>query len=299
MSDYDVIIVGGGPAGLSAALVLGRCRRRVLVCDSGKPRNAVSHGVHGYLTRDGVLPSELLELGREEVLRYGVEIMDVTVADVTVRRRGFAVVLEDGRKLKARVVLLATGVRDHIPRLEGIEDLYGVSVHHCPYCDGWEHRDTPVAVYGHGHHGLGLALSMRTWSDDVVLCTDGPTGLRRKDRERLERNGVEIREERIARLEGREGRLERVVFTDGTTLERSALFFSTGQDQGCEIASKLQCRFTRNGSIWVDRHECTSIPGLFAVGDASRDVQFVIVAAAEGARAAVAINTAFQREERG
>ena len=298
MSDYDVIIVGGGPAGLSAALVLGRCRRRVLVCDNGRPRNAASHGVHGYFTRDGVLPSDLLRIGREEVLRYGVEIRDVTVADIALLPNGFSVDLEGGERLSSRMLLLATGVRDHIPRIEGIEELYGRSVHHCPYCDGWEHRDTPIAVYGHGHHGLGLALSLRTWSDDVILCTDGPSGFRRKDRERLERNGVGIRQGKIAHLEGREGMLERVVFADGTTLERSAMFFSTGQEQACELASRLACRFTHNGSIWVDRHECTSVPGLFAVGDASRDVQFVIVAAAEGAKAAVAINTAFQREER-
>jgi thioredoxin reductase len=296
--DYDVIIIGGGPAGLSAALVLGRSCRRVLVCDTRLPRNAATDGVHSFITRDGIAPHELLRLAREELIPYDVEMRHVAATDIEILDKGFGVCLADSAKLTARMVLLATGVRDDIPEIEGIGEMYGRSVHHCPYCDGWEERDKAIAVYGNGGHGLGLALSMLTWSSDVVLCTDGPAKLGTRERRRLARHGVALREEPIARLEGTKGRLERIIFIGGDSLQRDAMFFSTGQRQGCDIAARLQCRFTKRGAVWTDRTQSTNIPGLYVAGDSARDAQFVIIAAAEGTKAAVAMNTVMQREER-
>jgi thioredoxin reductase len=294
----DVIVVGGGPARLSAALILGRCRRRVLVCDAGRPRNAASHGLHGFLTRDGIEPAELLRIGREQLRRYdSVELREVEVADAKCLDNCFEVTLSDGARLRSRKLLLTTGVVDHLPEVAGIEDFYGRSVFHCPYCDGWEMRDEPLAIYGRGEHGRGLALELTAWSRDLILCTDGSAELTAEDRRRLAKQSVEVREERIARLEGTGGVLERIVFTNGATLARRALFFSTGQRQHSDLPTVLGCEFTEKGAVQTGEYETTNVPGLYVAGDASRLMQLAIVAAAEGAQAAFAINTALLKED--
>lgn len=295
---YDVVVVGGGPAGLSGALMLGRCRRRVLVCDSGRYRNAASSGVHGFLSRDGIKPVELVRIAREQLRPYNVEICTATVKDITGRSGSFRLVLDSGESIATRRVLLATGVTDEIPRIEGIEPLYGKSVHHCPYCDAWEHRDQPLAAYGTGHPGMGLAMSLKTWSSDVVLLTDGPSRLSPGQRRELADLDIPVRHEPIERLDGVRGQLRRVIFKNGESLARRAIFFNTGQNQTCNPAQRLGCDFTKRGAIKTDKFERTCVPGVFAAGDCSRDVQFVAVAAAEGAIAAEAINIELQEEDR-
>ncbi|MBE0597952.1 MAG: NAD(P)/FAD-dependent oxidoreductase, partial [Desulfuromonadales bacterium] len=151
VSMYDVIIVGGGIAGLSAALILGRCRRRVLVCDSNRPRNARSKGVHGFFSRDGTDPWELRRLGQEQLRPYPtVELLPCVVTDAVCHPGSFEIILEDGQRFLSRLLLLATGIVDHLPQIDGLLEFYGRSVFHCPYCDGWENRDQPLAVYGRG-----------------------------------------------------------------------------------------------------------------------------------------------------
>lgn len=295
---YEVLIVGGGPAGLSAALVLGRCRRRVLVCDAGQPRNAASHGLHGFLTRDGIKPSEFLEIGRQQLQSYDtVELRRTEVTSARHLPNGFELTLSNGESVSAGKLLLATGVVDELPELDGIQDFYGRSVFHCPYCDGWEMRDQPLAIYGNGENGSGLALELKLWSRDLVLCTDGPSELTVEHSERLTRDNIEVREEKIDRLEGKDGVLEYIVFANGARLERRAMFFTTGHHQGSDLAKQLGCVFTDNGCVATGEYETTSVPGLFAAGDASRLVQFVIVAASEGAQAAVAINKELIKED--
>jgi thioredoxin reductase len=296
---YDVVIVGAGPAGLSAALILGRARRTVLVCDNGRPRNAASHALHGYLTRDGIHPREFLAIGRKELTLYRtVSLRDVAVADAQCEDDGrFKVTLGDGTLVRSRKLLVATGVCDNLPDIPGVQAMYGRSVFHCPYCDGWEIRDQPIAIYGKAQRGVGLSLELTLWSRDLVLCTDGPGGISEDDRARLARNGIRIREERVIALEGRDGMLERITFERGEPLPRRAMFFSAGQFQRSELAVRLGCEVNDKGTVWTGKYESTHLPGLYVAGDASRAVQWVIVAAAEGAEAAFAINTDLIKED--
>jgi thioredoxin reductase len=297
-SIYDCVIVGGGPAGLSAALILGRCRRSVLLCDSGQPRNARARELHGFLTRDCTPPLELLQIGREQLQRYPtVEYQQTVVVDGRCEDRHFELRLEGGERVTCRKLLLATGVIDELPEVEGLRELYGRSVFHCPYCDGWEHRDLPLAVYGKGKSGAGLSLTLSLWSKDLVLCTDGPGRIPAGDKARLKARGVSVRSERIVRLEGQDGILQRIVFAGGETLPRRAMFVSGKQQQHSDLAARLGCAISPKRSVETGKLEMTSIPGLYVAGDASRDVQLAVVAAAEGTRAAFAINKALLEEE--
>jgi thioredoxin reductase len=290
---YDVIIVGGGPAGLSAATILGRARRRVAVFDDGRYRNEASRGIHGFLSRDGIHPAELRRIAREQLARYEVDYLCTHVSAARAVEGGFLVSLDDGSELRCRKLLLATGVRDRLPEIEGAKRFYGCGVFHCPYCDGWEVRDRPLAAYG--PDAAGLAASLKTWSGEVILCTGGPARLKPEDSARLKRLGIPVMRQKIARLEGVET-LEQIVFADGLTVPCRGLFFNSTQNQRCDLAADLGCAFTKKGAVKTGKLEGTNIPGLFVAGDASKDVQLAVVAAAEGAKAAIAINTALQLE---
>ncbi|MEO8200360.1 MAG: NAD(P)/FAD-dependent oxidoreductase [Gemmatimonadota bacterium] len=296
---YEVVIVGAGPAGLSAAVVLGRCRRRVLLCDAGHQRNIRSLAMHCYLTRDGIAPAEFLSLAHLDLVHYpAVEVLRQAVTSGRRIPSGFEVTLENGDVVQARRLLLATGVVDDIPDIKGIDALYGTSVHHCPYCDGWEWRDQPIAVYGKGSHVAGLAMTLRTWSSALVVCADGPGEFSPAERAMLERHGIQVREERVHELVGRDGLIEQVVFERGEPFSCRAFFFNTGQRQHSSLAAEFGCEFNERGTVVTGRFETTNVPGLFVARDASKAVQFVIMAAAEGADAACEINRSLEEEDR-
>jgi thioredoxin reductase len=293
----EVIIVGGGIAGLSAALILGRCRRRVLVFDSGRPRNAVSRGIHGFLSRDGIAPLEMRRLGREQLTPYtSVRYRESEVVAATARENHFSVSTAEGESFSGRMLLLATGVVDCLPAVEGMAHFYGRGVYHCPYCDGWEMRDRPLAVYGRGAQGVELALELRTWSDDLLLCTDGDE-LPEELKQPLRRHGIELRSEHLLRLTGGD-ELERLVFASGEEVARAGLFFLSEIVQHSPLAAMLGCQTDAMGVISTGSLQRTPIPGLYLAGDAARSVKLAIVAAAEGTEAAFAIDRALRRADR-
>lgn len=292
----DVVIVGAGPAGLSAALLLGRSNRSVLVCDDGEYRNASARSLHGFLTRDGIAPADLRRIGREDLRPYGsVTLREVTVTAAERRADLFEITCADGARVQARKLLLATGVVDALPAISGADLYYGRGLFHCPYCDGYEVRDEPLAAYGADRVAQRLALELTGWSRDVVLCTDGEPTLSPSEMQRLAANGIALRPDRVARLEGGT-RLERIVFADGTVLPRRALFFPSRSRQRSDLAARLGCDLTPDGDVETNAYEATRVPGLFVAGDASRGLQLAILAAAEGVKAAFAINTSLLRE---
>jgi thioredoxin reductase len=289
----EVAIVGAGPAGLSAALVLGRCRRRVVVFDSGAYRNARSHALRGFLTRDGVSPEDFRRIARTEIARYQtVEFRDDVVTDV-VREHAdsFIVHSQRGIPLACRKLLLATGLTDVLPPVAGSEDLFGAGVYSCPYCDAWELRDQPLATYDRqGRYSLALSQ----WSQDLVVCTDGRTEIEPETRRRLEQLGARVDERRIARFR-REAEHVCAVFDNGDVLRRRAIFVNGNCRPRSDLPAKLGCTMDERGGVCVDRHESTSVSGVYVAGDASRDALQAVVAAGEGASAAIAINSALNR----
>jgi len=285
---FDVVIVGGGPAGLAAALVLGRMRRQVLLLDSDDPAHGVSDSVHGLFGHDGTLPFELRRTAQEQLRPYeSVIVRKVAVEEAHQTPSGFSVTAA-GATSEADVLLLATGMRYELPPIEGVAEVWARGAYHCPYCHGWEVRDEPLAAYGAG--ATRLALLLTSLSDDVVLPTDGSSDLDPGGAERLRQTGVVIRDDPIARLEAEGGKLARVVFADGSSDERAGLFFLPTFTPS-PLPAQLGCELDESGALVIDEDGATSVTGVFAAGDATTDNRkTVVLAAAAGSRAAYSIN---------
>jgi thioredoxin reductase len=302
---YDCIVIGAGPAGLSASLFLARYLRRTLTFHHNSPRNEYAHGVHGFLGHHGIHPAELLAKGRDEVTSHGGLIVEACVTAVeNVGPEHFRVFAAsegtEPRTFDAQRLLLATGLRDLTPDCPGFREFYGTSVHHCPDCDGYEIRDKRVAVLSHNHSSVAFATNLQTWTKQLTLLTDNHE-VSTSDRAKLADFDIPVRTEALVGLEGDTStrQLARVVFAKGEPLECDALFFNLGTELATEFHEKLGCRVDdESGLIWVDRTRQTSVEGVYAAGDNTPNSQLAIVAAAEGARAAIQIHRSLNRDER-
>lgn len=289
---YDAILIGGGPAGLTCAILLARYRRRVLVLDRGRPRNYATEGIHGFLGHHGIPPQDLLARGREEAEASGAELCDERATKVERVGDIFEVTSEQRGVLRARRIVLAYGVRDTLPDIPEIEKYYGRTVHHCPDCDGYESRDQRIGVIGWGKKVVGLALNLLQWSDDVVVLTHGHA--REWDEEehsKLLAEHVEVKDEKIVALTGRDGEVEAAVLDTGERVAVQRLFFNIKVERSCTFAEDLGCEVEpEKPDVVVDEHGQTSVEGVWAIGDLAEGAQLAITAAADGAIAAIAIN---------
>src|SRR3954468_22584749 len=294
---WDCIVVGAGPAGLNAALVFGRARRRVLVLDSARPRNYATDEMHGVLGHDGLDPADLRARGREELAGYGVEVVSAEAERAEVLDGAVRVSSARGVDV-ARTVLLATGMLDEVPNIPGFAGVWGTSAHTCPYCDGFEHRDERLAVLASGPRAEHLAVLLRQWSDDVVLLSNGPHDLAVDQLARVHALGIPIIETPVMALDGDEdGRLRRVRLDNGETLDRDALFFYVGWRLRNDVARTLGCQLRDDGSIAVDSEQATSVDRVYAAGNCAEPRALVPPATGSGVTAAVAINVRLSLED--
>jgi thioredoxin reductase len=287
---HDVIVIGGGAAGLSAALMLGRARRRTLVLDAGEPRNAPSPASHGVFTRDGAAPAELLREARAQLAPYTtVTLRDTAAAAARRLDGGFEVDLAGGGQARARRLLLAVGVRDELPAIDGLAALWGTRVLHCPYCHGWEVRDQPLAVHLPDRSSVPLLTLLLGWTHDLLVSADSPACLSDEERQLLAARGIAVVETPLSRVAAWKDGL-RLEFADGRIESRRALFLRPPHVIRGSLPRSLGCELTEAGYLRVGQDHQTSVPGVYAAGDAAGPLHQVLTAAALGQQAAMALN---------
>ncbi|WP_020104420.1 NAD(P)/FAD-dependent oxidoreductase [Mycobacterium sp. 360MFTsu5.1] len=295
-NEWECVVVGGGAAGLSAALVLGRARRRTLVIDAGEQSNRAAHGIGGLLGHDGRPPAELYADGRRELAEYpSVQVVDGLVTGATAHDGPtFRLELADGSVHHAQRILLAGGMHYEAPDIPGLNDHWGRSVFHCPFCHGWEARDQALAVLADGDRAMHMALMLRGWTDDIVVVTNGPSGLDDDQYRALADAGVQVDERKIGEFASREGALAAIVFADCDELKREGALVASALRQRTDLATQLGVRIAPPGpvvvdAVVVDQFGRTSVPGVFAAGDVCAQMPQVASAIAAGSAAAAAI----------
>lgn len=295
----DVVVIGGGPAGLAAALWLARYRLRVRLFDARNPRNAPTWAVHGYLGLEDVPPLELRRIGRAQAERAGAVLHDAEVVEAAGDVDDFRVRLESGETYRARRLLFATGLRDIIPEIPGLLDHYGTSIWHCPDCDGPTALGRKVGVIGWGRQIAAFCMEMLTWTDELTILTHGhEPQLPAASREALRRHSIPVRTEVIERIDGRAGQVESVRYLGGEREAFDVLFFHIAYGPACELPASLGCAADEGGILDVDEDFETGVPGVYAAGDVTHGSKLAIRAAADGTRAAIGIYRSLLPPER-
>lgn len=297
MNKVDVAIIGGGPAGLSAGLMLGRARKQTIVIDEGRPRNAVTREAHGFLTRDGISPSEFRRIAKEQLRAYpSVSQAEDTVVSISGEDGYFLLETATGMKIASKKLLFAVGMKDRKLGIPGLAEVYGKSAFVCPYCDGWELRDEPLVVISRGAALMHFAPLLSGWTKRFVVCTNGPDELSEAERDELRDHHIPLFDAPIRAIVSREGMVNHVALEDGTEIPCTGIFFKSELVPGTDLPQSLGCRISDTGVIAVDEFGKSSVPGVYAAGDASSLMHQSIAAAASGAIAAAAINGELNQE---
>ena len=297
---YDCAIIGGGPAGLNAALILGRARRNAILIDSNKPRNAVTQESHGFITRDGIKPNEFRQIAHKEIGRYpSVKYKEREITSVIKNKPSFELVTSEGERYQSKTIIISTGLKDVLPSIDNIYDYYGKSLFHCPYCDGWELRDKPlVVIIGEQVQGYHFIQTIYNWSKDLIVCTNGDTFKNSVQKELLLNKGIKIIENKIERFVGGNGQMQQIVFENGESVLRNGGFVMPQLIQASDFGKQLGCECNSLGGIAIDSFGRTNIQGVYAAGDASViSPAQIVIAAAEGVRAAAGVNMDLTQKE--
>lgn len=294
---FDVAIIGGGPAGLNAALVLGRARKKVAVIDEGRPRNAVTREVHGFLTRDGISPSEFRRIAKEEISAYpSVSFVGDTAVSIVGTNGQFQIETEQGQTFASKKVLFTVGMKDRPLDIPGLAEVYGKSAFVCPYCDGWELRDQPLVIITKGAELMHFAPIISGWTNRFTVCTNGPDELTDAEREELRRNQVPLFDSPIRHIDSSHGIVQQVVLEDGTIVPCRGIFFKPELVTGSDLPRTIGCQITEAGEIVVDDFGKTNIPGVYSAGDATSRMHQAIAAASRGAVVSAMINNELNSE---
>jgi thioredoxin reductase len=294
---FDVLIVGGGAAGLSAALILGRARRTVLLIDDARPRNSVVEFSHGFLTRDGISPAELIRMGRADLSAYPtVELMNDSALSVTSGAETFALSVASGATVVGKRLLMATGVFDQLPKVDGLAERWGKSIFVCPFCDGWEVQDQRIAVYGKGRDAVELAQEIHGWTTDLIICVQRDD-LTDQDRLWISAAGALLRVGTLRALFGPNVSPMKMLFENGDEESCDALFISAPLRQHSPLFAALGCEISSDGSVVVDSHSLTTVAGCYAAGDAVTARHQIVISAASGAAAAISLNSSLLEAE--
>lgn len=298
MEKYEVIITGGSYAGLAAAMSLGRALRRVLVIDSGLPCNRQTPFSHNFLTQDGVAPAAIAAAGRAQVAQYpGISFLQGIVTTGQQTDEGFRLTTADGRQLEARKLLFATGIKDEMPSLKGFAECWGISVLHCPYCHGYEVRQQPTGILARGDDAWEMAKLISNWTDQLTIFSNGPAALLPQQLEKLAARNISVNEKPVSEILHENGRMNTLLFGDDSRQALHALYARPAFRQHCPVPEALGCELTDSGHIKTDIMQATTVPGIFAAGDATTPMRAVAVAVAAGTMAGAAINRALQEED--